>query len=273
MSAERVAIITGGASGIGKAVGRELAERGCHLVLADIDEATLDASLAEFRDAGLSVEGTPLDVADAAAVERLVDATKTSRSRIDYMFNNAGINVFAELKDTTLEDWNRLIDVNLRGVVHGVHAVAPIMREQGFGHIVNTASLAGIVPTPLEGAYSATKHAVVALSISLRVEIEESGVNVSVVCPGVIETPLIETSVYRNYDGQDVFARMSKRLKPMPVEVCAKKIVRGMDKNDAFIVITGFAHTAWRTYRLNPNSSVWLGKLMLEDVRKSRKPG
>lgn len=267
---ERVAIMTGGASGIGKALARELGERGCHVVVADIDTATLEPTVQEFRGAGFSVEGAHLDVSDFAAVQRLVNATKTSHGRIDYMFNNAGINVFAELRDTTLEDWTRLIDVNLKGVVNGVHTVLPIMREQGFGHIVNTASLAGLMPTPVEAAYSATKHAVVALSMALRVEVAEFGVDVSVICPGVIETPLIDNGTYRNYDGRDVFNRMEKRLKPMQPQVAAKKMMRGVDKNHPFIVVTGFAQVAWRLYRANPVRALGLTKLMLDDIRKSR---
>ena len=117
------------------------------------------------------------------AVQALVDGAFRDLGRVDYLFNNAGVNLCAELRDTTLEDWDLLIDMNLRGVIHGVHAAYPIMREQGFGHIVNIASAAGLIPAAAEGAYAATKHAVVGLSSSLRIEAESFGVKVSVVCP------------------------------------------------------------------------------------------
>lgn len=266
----QVAIVTGGASGIGKAVGTRLAELGCRTVLTDNDEFTLEKTVAELSAKDLPVDGVTLDVRDATAVQRVVDDVKKSHGRLDYMFNNAGVNVFAELIDTSLEDWNWLIDVNLKGVIHGVHAALPIMREQGFGHIINTASLAGISPTPVEGAYSATKHAVVALSLAARIENEDQGVKVSVVCPGVIETPMIDNSKYIKFDGADVFTRMQKRIKVMPVEEAARVIIKGVQKNLPFIIVTGFAHAVWRTYRLAPSSALKLGKLMLADVRKSR---
>ena len=125
-----------------------------------------------------------VDVTDAVAVQRLVDGTVAREGRLDLLFNNAGIAVFADARDTSLEDWNRLIDVNLRGVVHGVAAAYPLMVRQGSGHIVNTASAAGLLPSPANIAYAATKHAVVGLSLTLRAEAVHHGVGVSVICPG-----------------------------------------------------------------------------------------
>ena len=182
--AGKVAIITGGAGGIGKALAEEMAERGCYLVLADINTELLEKTAAELRATGAQLDVKTVDVRDAVQVQALVDGAFIELGRIDYFFNNAGVNLCAELRDTTLDDWNLLIDVNLRGVVHGVHAAYPIMCKQGFGHIVNTASAAGLVPAAAEGAYAATKHAVVGLSMALRVEAEAFGVKVSVVCPG-----------------------------------------------------------------------------------------
>nr|BFE81638.1 hypothetical protein GCM10020093_042390 [Planobispora longispora] len=139
----RTAIVTGGASGIGRAVCRELSRRGMHVVAADIDEAGAERTAKEF---GCASAG--LDVTDARAVRDLVRRVKDERGRLDFMFNNAGIAVGGTTDELTLDHWNRTIDVNLRGVVHGVHAAYPIMLEQGRGHIVNTASLAGLTPAP-----------------------------------------------------------------------------------------------------------------------------
>ena len=141
-----------------------------------------------------------VDVRDASQVQALVEGAHRELGRIDYLFNNAGVNVCAELRDTTLEDWNLLIDVNLRGVVHGVHAAYPIMREQGFGHIINMASAAGLIPAAAEGAYGATKHAVVGLSSTLRIEAASFGVKVSVVCPGLVDTPILDSTKYVKLD-------------------------------------------------------------------------
>ena len=246
----KVAIITGGASGIGKAIAQELAEHGCYLVLADVNRETMDETVAELKGSGANVDGQIVDVRDAAQVKALVEGTYKELGRIDYMFNNAGINVCAELRDTTLDHWNALIDVNLKGVVYGVDAVYPIMREQGFGHIVNTASMAGLVPSPSEGAYSATKHAVVGLSGALRIEAETFGIKVSVICPGVIETPMMVTSDFVNVEGEEILKELIE--KPMPVRKAAKVMVRGVRRNSAFIVVTESAHVIWRMYRMAP---------------------
>ena len=116
--------------------------------------------------------------------------------RIDYLFNNAGIGVGGEVDSYTLDDWNDVFDVNLRGVVHGIQAVYPIMIRQHSGHIVNTASMAGLLAGPGTVSYTATKHAVVALSKALRLEAERHGVQVSVLCPGAIRTPILTGGVY-----------------------------------------------------------------------------
>jgi NAD(P)-dependent dehydrogenase (short-subunit alcohol dehydrogenase family) len=212
--AGNVAIITGGAGGIGKALAEEMAERGCYLVLADVNAELLQQTAAELRATGAQLDAKTVDVRDAAQVQALVGDAFEELGRIDYLFNNAGVNLCAELRDTTLEDWNLLIDVNLRGVVHGVHAAYPIMCRQGFGHIVNTASAAGLVPAAAEGAYAATKHAVVGLSMALRVEAEAFGVKVSVVCPGLVNTPILDSTKYVKFDPEVI--RKVAPEKPIP---------------------------------------------------------
>ena len=132
-----------------------------------------------------------LDVRSYSSFERAVAEAVQQSGRIDYLFNNAGIGVGGEVDSYTLDDWNDVFDVNLRGVVHGIQAVYPIMIRQHSGHIVNTASMAGLVTNAGMASYTATKHAVVALSKALRVEAERHGVQVSVLCPGAIRTPIL----------------------------------------------------------------------------------
>ena len=261
----KVAIITGGAQGIGRALAEELATRGCYLVLADINQELLEQTASELRATGARVEAKHVDVRDPGHVEGLIQGVSRELGRIDYLFNNAGINVLAELLDTSLEDWNRLIDINLRGVVHGVHAAYPVMCEQGFGHIINVASVAGLAPTPAEGAYAATKHAVVGLSTALRIEAAAYGVNVSVVCPGAVDTPILYASKHVKFDA-DAIAELSPE-KPMPPRRAAKLILRGVDRNRFFIVISKTANAFWRTYRLAPEGSLSLGKLVIKRIR------
>jgi NAD(P)-dependent dehydrogenase (short-subunit alcohol dehydrogenase family) len=264
----KVAVVTGGAGGLGKALAEEMISRGCHVVLADIDAELLAKTASEMRRTGARVDARTVDVRDPAHLVALVGDTYRGLGRLDYLFNNAGINLCAELRDTTLEDWDRLIDVNLRGVIHGVHAVYPIMREQGFGHIVNTASAAGLVPAAGEGAYCATKHAVVGLSSALRIEAEAFGVQVSVVCPGLLDTPILRSTKYVKLDPNALVAVTPE--KPMDPRKAARTILRGVERGDFFIVVTATAHAIWRIHRYAPNASIRLGRIAIEKLRAMR---
>jgi NAD(P)-dependent dehydrogenase (short-subunit alcohol dehydrogenase family) len=264
----KVAVVTGGAGGLGKALAEEMISRGCHVVLADIDAELLAKTASEMRRTGARVDARTVDVRDPAHLVALVGDTYRGLGRLDYLFNNAGINLCAELRDTTLEDWDRLIDVNLRGVIHGVHAVYPIMREQGFGHIVNTASAAGLVPAAGEGAYCATKHAVVGLSSALRIEAEAFGVQVSVVCPGLLDTPILRSTKYVKLDPNALVAVTPE--KPMDPRKAARAILRGVERGDFFIVVTVTAHAIWRIHRYAPNASIRLGRIAIEKLRAMR---
>jgi NAD(P)-dependent dehydrogenase (short-subunit alcohol dehydrogenase family) len=247
--AGKVAVVTGAASGIGRAVATELAAGGARVVIADVDGEGARAAAAAIPEA----TARSLDVTDAAAVERVVHETAAAAGRLDFLFNNAGIALFGEARDTTLEDWNRLIDVNLRGVVHGVAAAYPVMIRQGFGHIVNTASAAGLTPAPGAVGYAATKHAVVGLSTSLRAEAAAFGVRVSVACPGFIDTPIKHRTKLVSVDErarEAMLARPPFRLHP--VEACARAIVRGVARNQAIIPFTALTRSGWWLYRLSP---------------------
>src|SRR5277367_6285698 len=187
---EKIAFVTGGASGIGAALTTRLVEGGAEVWIADrqIDAAQ---ELAQRLDGGgAKAHAIELDVRSYPSFERAVAEVVQQSGRIDYLFNNAGIGVSGEVDSYTLDDWNDVFDVNLRGVLHGIQAVYPIMIRQHTGHIVNTASMAGLVTSPGTASYTATKHAVVAISKALRVEAERHGVQVSVLCPGAIRTPI-----------------------------------------------------------------------------------
>jgi len=265
----RVAIITGGAGGIGRALAEEMAERGCYLILADVNTELLEKTATELRAGGAQLDAKTVDVRDAAQVQKLVEGAFRDLGRIDYVFNNAGVNLCAELRDTTLEDWNLLIDVNLRGVVHGVHAAYPIMCEQGFGHIVNTASAAGLVPAAAEGAYAATKHAVVGLSLALQIEAAAFGVKVSVVCPGLVDTPILDSTKYVKFDS-DVIKNIAPQ-KPMPARKAARRILRGVERDQFYIVITATAHALWRVHRYMPRTSLRIGQTAVRMFRDKRR--
>jgi len=244
----KLAIVTGGGSGIGRAVGEALVRRGAQVWLADIDGSAAERTARGASGRG-SARGLTLDVTDAAAVQDLVDTAFAEHGRLDYLFNNAGIALFGDARHMTLGDWNDLIRVNLQGVVHGVVAAYPRMIECGGGHIVNTASAAGLLPVPYNTAYSATKHAVVGLSTSLRIEAERHGVRVSAVCPGLIDTPIQHSMKVLGVTREELIAEAPPLFS---AERCAQAILRGVERNRDLIVVTPVAQILWRLYRFAP---------------------
>ena len=179
--ADKTAIITGGASGIGRALGEELARRGARVILADVNAKLLDETAGSIVKAGWRAKPVALDVSDFEAVKELVHDTVAEHGRLDYIFNNAGVTVGGEARDLCLDDWRKVIDTNLYGVVNGVVAAYPVMIGQGFGHIINTASSAGLIPIPGGIPYSASKYGIVGLSNSLRLEGADLGVRTRIV--------------------------------------------------------------------------------------------
>jgi NAD(P)-dependent dehydrogenase (short-subunit alcohol dehydrogenase family) len=250
----KVAIVTGAASGIGRAVSERLAAYGAKVIATDIDNDKLNATVAHIREAGGHIDGTLLDVTDAAAVAEVIRETDSQHGQLDYLFNNAGIGVAGAMHDLTLDEWYRLFDVNVRGVIHGVHAAYPLMIEQGHGHIVNTASISGLLPTPGMGAYSATKHAVVGLSRALRVEGAPQGVKVTAVCPGLVETPIIENIEFSGDQDTEPDRHEIKRQIPFrlyPVDKCARAILKGVARNKAVLIVVPHAHAMHAIHRLS----------------------
>jgi NAD(P)-dependent dehydrogenase (short-subunit alcohol dehydrogenase family) len=193
----RVAVVTGGGSGIGRALAEALAGAGSAVVVADVDRAAGDAVAAGIRSAGGRADAAVVDVADAASVEGLARDVVARHGRVDVLCNNAGVSTFNLIADQTLDDWRWVLSVNLWGVIHGVHAFLPILRRQGSpAHIVNTASIAGLLSgVAFIGPYSATKTAVVSISETLVKEfaIEQLPIGVSVLCPSSVDTRVMES--------------------------------------------------------------------------------
>src|SRR5215472_11781310 len=193
---DKAAFVTGGASGIGLALGRAFAEAGCKVMLADIEEAALDAAVASLEGSGPEIQGVVCDVADPASVEAAAEATFSAFGKVHILCNNAGVGARGGIDHIALDNWRWVIDVNLMGVVNGVCAFLPHMRAHGEGgHIVNTASIAGMI-NRFHGfhPYAATKFAVVGMSEGLAVELKPFGIGVSVLCPGVVRTNILESA-------------------------------------------------------------------------------
>ncbi len=200
----KVAVVTGGASGIGLALARRFAREGMRVVVADVERAALDEATAALADASGAdnVLGVPTDVRDDDAVDALAVATFERFGTAHVLCNNAGVGVGGLTWTVPPDRWRWAVDVNLLGVARGIRAFVPRMIEQGEGHVVNTASAAGILTGPAMAPYFATKHAVVALSESLHFDLELTGasVGVSVLCPEWVRTNIADTERNRPSD-------------------------------------------------------------------------
>ncbi|WP_123024575.1 SDR family NAD(P)-dependent oxidoreductase [Mycolicibacterium stellerae] len=191
----RGAVITGGASGIGFASAQEFTRRGARVVLADIDQSALDAAVEQLRSAGAEAHGVICDVTKLDAVEHLADESFRLLGEVNLVFNNAGIAYAGPVADVTHGDWRWVIDVDLWGPIHGVEAFLPRLVEQGGDrHIMFTASFAGMVGNAGLGPYSVAKFGVVALAEGLARELKGEGIGVSVLCPMIVDTPLMANS-------------------------------------------------------------------------------
>lgn len=193
--AGKTAFVTGGASGIGFALGRAFAEAGMQIMLADIEISALDQALDSLRGFGASVRVVPCDVADAESVERAANATVAAFGKVHVVCNNAGVAGGGGIDHISVDDWRWVIDVNLMGVVHGIRSFLPHLRAHGEGgHIVNTASMAGLNAGLGFSPYTATKFAVVAISEGLAARLKPLGIGVSVLCPSYVRTRIGESS-------------------------------------------------------------------------------
>lgn len=192
--AGRTAFVTGGASGIGLALGQAFAEAGMKVMLADIEGAALDTALANLRHFGSGVRGVPCDVADPASVESAANVTYEAFGNVHVVCNNAGVAVGGGIDNISLDNWRWVIDVNLMGVVHGIRSFLPHIRRHGEGgHIVNTAAMAGMNSGLGFSPYAASKFAVVAMSEGLATQLKSQGIGVTVLCPSYVRTRISES--------------------------------------------------------------------------------
>lgn len=266
----RSAIVTGGASGIGRALSTRLAAEGAHVVVADVDG---DGA----RRVATEIGGTaaPVDVRDAEAVQALVDDVADRHGSIDLLFNHAGISLGGLTHELTTAHWDRIIDINLRGVVNGVVAAYPRMVTQGSGHIINTTSPTGLVGTPFTVAYGATKHAVTGLTTSLRPEARSHGVRVTLLVPGSIETPIQDSHQPADLPprpsdvltGRD-FLKIVGSTKLMDADAFAVKALRGIARNRAIVIAPSSIKPLWYLQRLSPATVERLGRVIVRRVHR-----
>jgi NAD(P)-dependent dehydrogenase (short-subunit alcohol dehydrogenase family) len=260
------AIVTGAGSGIGAALARALVAAGADVVCADIDGAAAERTAAESKGPG-TARAARVDVTDAAAVQAAVDDVVARAGRIDLIFNNAGITWGGDTELLTLEQWNSIIDVNIRGVVHGVAAAYPVMVRQGSGHIINTASMAGLAAAGRITSYVMTKHAIVGLSLALRTEAAGHGVGVLAICPTAVETPILDKGWMGDFDGREFYRVGQGSTKFYDADRLAAQTLAAIERNRALLVAPRRAYLTWLFARLAPGL---LQRLAIGFVAKQR---
>jgi NAD(P)-dependent dehydrogenase (short-subunit alcohol dehydrogenase family) len=254
-----IALVTGGASGIGAEAAARLVARGDTVVLADVDLPAAEATADRLSGTGPgTAHAVALDVTDRAAVQAVVDGVVAAHGRIDLFLNNAGIGTGGLAEELTAEHWDRTLAVNLHGVVHGIEAVYPVMIGQGSGHIVNTASLAGLIPAPMMAPYTTSKWAVVGLTRALRAEAASHGVKVSALCPGFVATPLLDriNDGLRPTSASTTTTGLMQRLQGRAIDVgdVADALMVGIRRNRAIIAVPREARVLALAQRLVPGA-------------------
>ncbi|MCP5068860.1 MAG: SDR family NAD(P)-dependent oxidoreductase [bacterium] len=238
----KVAFVTGGASGIGLAMAEAFAEEGMKVVLADIEAEALKKAEGDLLASGAEVIGVQCDVSDHGSVSAAAERAIEAFGKVHILCNNAGVAPAGPLDETTPEDWKWCLGVNLMGVVHGIQILVPRIKEHGEGgHVVNTASIAGLMALPTVGIYAATKYAVVGISETLRGELLPDGIGVSVLCPSFVKTRLHEG--YRNRPSElsvgpeepNEFMAQMLAVATEP-KVIAERVIRGVKRGDLYIL-------------------------------------
>jgi NAD(P)-dependent dehydrogenase (short-subunit alcohol dehydrogenase family) len=263
----RVAVVTGGGNGIGSGICQALAGEGAKIVVSDVDEAAAGRTAGSIRDGGGTAIAVGTDVSQRTDVEALAARTCSELGGVDIVCNNAGVLVGGPMLETTEDDWQWLLSVNLMGVVHGCQVFAPILLERGEGHIVNTASVGGFLSFPTLATYCTSKFAVIGFSEALQLELAPKGIGVSILCPGKVHSNLdnadqIRPERFANAGGTSKeLGDLSDGMEPIEV---GHHVIRGIRSNTSYI----FTHTHFQelfqqkfnnileAFNVNPNESL-----------------
>jgi NAD(P)-dependent dehydrogenase (short-subunit alcohol dehydrogenase family) len=230
-------VVTGGTSGIGLAVTEALLDRGAVVSAVGYPQESVDAA-AEMLAGRKNARCSLVNVTDWEQVQAMVDEAVKTCGSLDYLFNNAGVGGTVPYETVEMKHWKGIVDINLWGVVYGVHAAYPVMKAQGSGHIVNTASIAGLLPVPYQALYCATKYAVVGMTEALRYELAYQGIAFSTVCPGNVATP--------------IFGETAPPKDAITPEEAARLILAGVERKDGLIVIPEFIDEWYRALAADP---------------------
>ena len=252
----KVAVVTGAASGIGLATATRFAEEGMKVVLADIEEPALESAVVKLRGQGHEVLGVPTDVSDWGAIQSLADAAVGAYGSVNLLHNNAGVVVSGPIEELSISDWEWVLGVDLWSVIYGIKAFLPLIKVAGEGHIINTASTAGLQAPKGIAPYSGAKFGVVGITETLRLELEEdeSPISASVLCPGAINTQIVfskrnrsqeSAADHRSSDVEEGFEANAGALlanEGMDPSAVADMVVKGVVANDFWII----THSDWK---------------------------
>jgi NAD(P)-dependent dehydrogenase (short-subunit alcohol dehydrogenase family) len=268
----KTVLVTGAASGIGKETALAFARRGAALVICDLNDAGLGDTAAQIRGMGRDVIVRRVDVANRDDVGDFAAVVHAQVDAVDILMNNAGVGLGAGFLDTSLKDWDWIIGINLKGVIHGCHFFIPPMVQRGRGgHVINVASAAAFVATEALAAYSTTKYAVAGLSEALRDELQRHRIGVTAVCPGIINTPITATSPLR---GANDTPQMRQRMieiyqrRNYGPERVARNILKAVQRNRAVAPISPEAWAIYYLKRLAPGFVAWLNRSSAERLRR-----
>ena len=236
-----VAVVTGGGSGIGRALALALARQGARVVIADLDTAAMDAVALEARDLGVEALTVRTDVTELAQVQALADQAFKTFGGVDILCNNAGVAAWGGLETATHRDWQWVLGVNLWGVIHGIEAFVPRMIAAGRrGHIVNTASMAGLIASQGLGVYNTSKYAVVGLSETLVKDLKPYGIGVSVLCPMGVQTRIRESERSRpvglRNDANPAQPAVELIGRSLPPETVAEMVLDAIRTNELYVI-------------------------------------
>lgn len=262
-------LITGAASGIGRVTALAFARSGARIIATDINAAALEQVQTDIELLGAACMIYPLDVSDSSEVQTLADQLHAARESIDVLINNAGIGYLGHFLQSDLAHWQRVMDINLMGVVHGCyHFIPQMIQAGGARHVLNVASVAGIYPSPTMGAYAASKHAVFGFSEVLKMELADSSVSITTVCPGIINTAITQARSNISLsisEGQLERLQAYYKAKGCEPEMVAEAMVRAVQKGQDLVLVGPFAKLIFHLKRL---SIGLMRRVILSDARK-----
>jgi NAD(P)-dependent dehydrogenase (short-subunit alcohol dehydrogenase family) len=273
----KTVLVTGAGSGIGRETALAFARLGADLVICDLDAAGCERTAADARAMGRAVRPHTVDVADRERMKAFADAVHAEVEAVDVLVNNAGVGLGGGFLDTPLEDWDWIVGINLKGVVHGCHFFIPRMVARGRGgHVVNVSSAAGYVAGESLCAYSTTKFAVFGLSEALRDELARHSIGVTAVCPGIINTPITGAARLRGKaalpGAREQMVEFYRKRNYGPEQV-AQKIVKAVARNAAVAPVTPEAWALYLLKRLSPGLTAWLNRRLSERFERQLEAG